>query len=257
MRIDAHVRIGAQRETALTVEQLLTVMDSHRIDRAMIAPSEAQIAFHNREGNDAVAAAAKRSGGRLIPYAVATPWAGRAAVDELARARDNGARALCVDSSLQGFDLLDGMIEPLLIFAAEASWPVYVRTGSPPGHLPLPTALLARRHPELAVIMGRSGATDFWIDAAPALRDAANLYGDTSYAPWDTVLADFATDPEIGPGRLVFATDLPYTTAAGEVQRILDWPITEAERDQVFGATLAGLLGLQDADILINEGNPT
>lgn len=244
MRIDAHVRIGSQREAELTAEQLLTAMDDHQIDRALIAPSEAQIAFLNREGNDAVAAAARHSGGRLMPYATATPWAGKGALEELARARDNGARALCVDSALQGFDLLDGTVEPLLIFAAEASWPVYIRTGTPPGHLPLPTALLARRHPELAIIMGRSGATDFWIDAAPALRSASNLYGDTSYAPWDTVLSELAGDPQIGTGRLVFATDLPYTTVAGEVGRILDWPITDAERSQVFGGTLAALLGV-------------
>jgi predicted TIM-barrel fold metal-dependent hydrolase len=217
-------------------------MDDQQIDRAMIAPSEAQIAFHNREGNDLTAAAAAASGGRLVPYAVATPWAGRAAVEELTRARDNGAKALCVDSALQGFDLLDGLIEPLLAFAAEAGWPVYLRTGTPPGHLPLPAALLAGRHPELAIIMGRSGATDFWIDAAPALRYAPNLYGDTSYAPWDTVLSEFAADPQVGTGRLVFATDLPYTTVAGEVRRILDWPIPDSERDQVFGATLDRLI---------------
>lgn len=244
MRFDAHVRIGEQREAALTVDALLAAMDANGVDRALIAPSERQIAFANREGNDAVTAAAAASGGRLLAYAVATPWAGAAAaVDELARARDAGARALAVDSSLQGYDLMDGQIEPLLDFASSAGWPVYIRTGSPPGHLPMPTALLARRHPELAIIMGRSGATDFWIDAAPALRHAPNLYGDTSYAPWDTVLAEFARDPEIGAHRLVFSTDLPYATAAGEVARIADWPIPEAERELVFGGTLARLLG--------------
>lgn len=244
MRFDAHVRVGRQREPELTVDALLAAMDANGIDRAIISPSERQIAYANREGNEFVARAAAASEGRLLAYAVATPWAGAAnAVDELARARDAGARALAVDSSLQGYDLMDGQIEPLLEFAAGAGWPVYIRTGSPPGHLPMPTALLARRHPELAIIMGRSGATDFWIDAAPALRHAPNLYGDTSYAPWDTVLAEFARDSEIGARRLVFSTDLPYATAAGEVKRIVDWPIPDADRALVFGRTLARLLG--------------
>jgi predicted TIM-barrel fold metal-dependent hydrolase len=217
MRFDAHVRIGENRDSGLTVAALLAAMDAHDIDRALIAPSEGQIAVRNREGNAAVAAAAAASGGRLLAYAVATPWRGSASVDELARARDDGARALCVDSALQGFDLMDGTIEPLLEFAESSGWPVYIRTGTPPGHLPMPTALLARRHPGLSIIMGRSGATDFWIDAAPALRFAPNLFGDTSYAPWDTVLSGLARDPEIGTARLVFSTDLPYATAAGEV----------------------------------------
>ena len=241
--LDAHVRIGRHRDCSLEVDELLSIMDSVGIARAMIAPSEAQIAVDNRAGNEATAGAAQASAGRLLAYAVANPWRGDAAVEELRRAYDAGAVALAVDSSLQGFDLLDGLIEPLLGFAADVRWPVYVRTGSPPGHLPLPLALVARRHPEINFIMGRSGATDFWIDAAPALRDAPNLYGDTSYAPWDTVLSEFQHDDEIGADRLIFSTDLPYATAQGEVKRIVDWPLSDQERAAVFGRTMAGLLG--------------
>jgi len=240
MKIDAHVRIGASREASLTAEELLSTMDSLGIDRALIAPSEAQIAYANRDGNAATAAAAAASGGRLAPYAVATPWR-LDAVDELARARDAGAVALALDPVLQGFDVLDGLADPLIQFAADAGWPVYIRTGTPPTALPLPVASLARRFPQTAFIMGRSGATDFWIDAAPALVHAENLYADTSYAPWDTVLSEFAREPRIGTGRVIFATDAPYTVPAAELQRVLDWRIAEAERAAVLGGTLARL----------------
>lgn len=243
MIIDAHVRIGENRDSALSVDHLLNSMDRVGIDRAVVAPSEAQIAYDNRAGNIATTTAARESGGRLIAYAVANAWRGRDALDELAWARDNGAKACAVDSSLQGFDLLDGLIDPLLDFAAGENWPVYVRTGSPPGHLPLPLALLARRHDGLNFIMGRSGATDFWIDAAPALRHAPNVYGDTSYAPWDTVLSEFDRDATIGTHRLVFSTDLPYATAVGEMKRIADWPISTSQRDDVLGQTMTKLLG--------------
>jgi predicted TIM-barrel fold metal-dependent hydrolase len=118
-----------------------------------------------------------------------------------------------------------------------------VRTGTPPHAVPLPLASLARRWPELRFVMGRSGATDFWIDAAPALRHAPNLYADTSYAPWDTVLSEFARDPQIGAGRLVFSTDAPYTVPSAELARITDWPIPDGDRAAVLGGTLAGLLG--------------
>lgn len=241
--IDAHVRIGEHRDCALSVTDLLAAMDRIGVDHALVAPSEAQIAYDNRAGNEATTAAAATTGGRLVAYAVANPWRGAAAVDELSWARDHGARALAIDSALQGFDLLDGLVDPLIRFAAEHGWPVYVRTGSPPGHLPLPTAALARRHPDVAFVMGRSGATDFWIDAAPALRYATNLYGDTAYAPWDTVLGAFERDPAIGTSRLVFSTDLPYATAAGEMRRIRDWPIRDDQRADVLGATMARLLG--------------
>jgi len=173
---------------------------------------------------------------------VANPWRGRAAVDDLDRARDAGAVALAVDSVLQGFDLLDGLLDPLLDFAATAGWFVYVRTGTPPTALPLPLATLARRRPELPVLMGKSGATDFWIDAIPALLHAPNLYGDTSYAPWDTVLTGFLAEPEIGAGRLIFSTDAPYTVPVAEVGRIRDWPVGDDQKAAVFGGNLARLL---------------
>ncbi|KAA1418288.1 amidohydrolase family protein [Mumia zhuanghuii] len=243
MIIDAHVRLGRGREVVLEPEALITSMDRLGIDKALVAPDERCIAVDDREGNDRVAAAAAASGGRLIPYAVANPWRGARAVDELRRARDAGARALCVDSVLQGFDLLDGLLDPLLEFARDAGWFVYVRTGTPPSALPLPLASLARRFPDVAFVMGRSGATDFWIDAAPALRYAGNLFGDTCYAPWDTVLAALAADPEIGASRLVFSTDSPYTVPEAELSRVTDWPITDTERAEVLGGVVGRLLG--------------
>jgi len=241
--IDAHVRIGQGREAGLDTDALLATMDLLGIDAAFVAPCEREIAYDNRAGNAAATTAAASWPGRLFPYAVANPWRGAAAIDELAWAADRGARALCIDSSLQGFDLLDGLVDPLLDFAAAAGWFVYVRTGSPPGHLPLPTAELARRYPSMPFIMGRSGATDFWIDAAPALKRAANLYADSAYAPWDTVLDAFATDESIGTRRVVFSTDLPYATAAGELRRVQDWPLASGERAAVLGGTLASFLG--------------
>lgn len=242
MIIDAHVRLGRGREVGLTAEQLLASMDELGIDKALLSPDERAIAYDNRAGNEFVARAAEASGGRLLPYAVANPWR-TDVIDELARARDGGAVALALDPTLQGFDVLDGLADPLIAYAGEHGWPVYIRTGTPPTALPLPVASLARRTPEIAFIMGKSGATDFWIDAVPALSYAPNLYADTAYAPWDTVLTGFAAAPEVGAHRVVFSTDAPYTVPAAEVARVRDWAtITDDQRAGVLGGTLAGLL---------------
>jgi uncharacterized protein len=241
--IDAHVRLGTGREVELSASRLLSTMDSLGIDVAVVSPDERCIAYANGAGNAAVARAAAASDGRLLPYAVANPWRGAEAVDELARAADLGAVALAVDAVLQGFDLLDGLIDPLLDFAAARGWPVYMRTGTPPTALPLPLASLALRYQTVDFIMGRSGATDFWIDAAPALRYAPNLYADTCYAPWDTVLSEFARDERIGTSRVLFTTDAPYTVPAAELKRVLDWTITERQRAAVLGRTAAHLFG--------------
>ena len=243
MILDAHVRLGRGREVELGVDPLLATMDELGIDRALVAPDERCIAYHNREGNAAVTNAARTSRGRLLAYAVASPWRGADAVAELEWARQAGAVALALDPTLQGFDVLDGLVDPLIDFARDAGWFVYVRTGTPPTALPLPVASLARRHPDVTFVMGKSGATDFWIDAAPALRYAGNLLADSAYAPWDTVLTEFAVDPAIGTGRIVFSTDAPYTVPRAEIDRIRDWATIAAEqRAAVLGGTLAGVL---------------
>ena len=240
--IDGHVRVGRGREVELAVEGLLDTMEALGIDRTLISPCEAEIAHANRAGNDRVLAIARAHPERLAAYAVATPWAGGDALAELRRAHDAGAVALALDPALQGFDLLDGLADPLVRFAAEVGWPVYVRTGTPPSGLPLQAAELALRHPDVPIVMGRSGATDFVIDAQHALRRAPNLYADTAYAAWDGLLAALADDPEIGAGRIVFSTDAPYAIPRGELERLLDWPLAEDARARVLGDTWARLL---------------
>jgi hypothetical protein len=123
MILDGHVTIGANREVALELDELLTTMDELGIDRALVSPPEWFVPVRNREGNELTAAAAARSGGRLMPYAVATPWLGREAVEQLERARELGARALKLDPGLQGFSLVDGLAEPLATANSRAAGP--------------------------------------------------------------------------------------------------------------------------------------
>lgn len=238
--IDAHVRVGHSRDVVLTAEQLITSMDAAGIDRALIAPPEAAVAFDNRAGNEELAALAAASGGRLLPYAVATPWQGaRRAVDELARARDAGAVALSIDPSLQGFDPFDGLVDPLLDFAAEEGWFVYVRSGTPPHAVPLVIASLARRYPSTPFLLGRTGATDFWTDVSSALGYAPNLYAETVYNPWDLTLELLRTTEGIGADRIVFGSDSPYGSQRYEMERMRSWPLGDQDRSRILGGTLA------------------
>jgi uncharacterized protein len=240
------VRVGPCREAAALDERtLLDTMDALSIERTVVSPGEAEIAYANQAGNERVLALAEAHPDRLSAYAVATPWAGPEAVEELRRAHARGAVALALDPALQGFDLLDGLADPLLRFAAEVRWPTYVRSGTPPTGLPLQVAELALRHPDVPIILGRSGATDFIIDAGPALRRAPNLLADTAHLSWDTVLGSLADDAEIGASRIVFSTDAPFAVARGELERMEQWPLTSQDRARIMGGTWAALLARQ------------
>jgi predicted TIM-barrel fold metal-dependent hydrolase len=240
MVIDGHVMLGDGRDASLSAEQLLATMERLGIDRALVSPSERYLPVRNREGNELTAAAAARSGGRLLTYAVATPWLGDEAVEELRRARDAGARALKLDPALQGFDLLDGQAEPLVAFAVEAGWPVYVRTGTPPHSLPLQLAWLAARFPEGSFVLGKAGATDFSHDGPATLAAAPNVFADSVYVEWPTALAAARPD-ELG-GRVVFTTDAPFGDPAIELARVTEAPYGDGVRAAILGGTLARLL---------------
>jgi predicted TIM-barrel fold metal-dependent hydrolase len=236
--VDAHVTIGRNREVTLDSETLLRFMDDVGIDLALVSPPEAAVAVANREGNDLVGDAASRANGRLRGYAVASPWLEAAALEELRRARSLGAVALKLDPLLQGFDLLDGLVDRLLEFAAEAAWPVYVRTGSPGGALPLQLAWLAARHEGVNFVMGKSGATDFAADGPLALAAAPNVYADSAHVEWPT---RFAREH---PERIVMTTDIPFTDGHVELARVTDAGLSENARSQVMGGTMSKLLGL-------------
>jgi predicted TIM-barrel fold metal-dependent hydrolase len=236
--VDGHATIGRNRDVELDVDALLRSMDELGIDVALVSPPEVMIAISNREGNELVAAAAGRSDGRLRAYAVANPWLGSAAVDELARARSLGAVGLKVDPVLQGFDLLDELVDPLLEYAAAVGWPVYVRTGTPPHALPLQLAVVAQRHRSVDFIMGKSGATDFSADGPLALAEAPNLYADSAHVEWPT---RFARDQ---PSRVVLTTDVPFTDGAVELARVTEAGLPDEARAQVLGGTMAKLARL-------------
>jgi uncharacterized protein len=238
--VDGHVTIGRNREVTLEVTDLLASMDRLGIDRALVAPPEPLIPVRNREGNELTTDAARRSGQRLLAYAVATPWLGGASLDELERAREAGARALKLDPPLQGFDLLDGLADPLVAFAVESGWPVYVRTGTPPHALPLQLAALAARFPDGSFLMGRSGVTDFGRDGPAALEVAPNLFADTAHLNWPVAFAARAGENS----RIFFTSDAPFADTEIELARVVEAPLDEATRAAVLGGTLASLFGL-------------
>ena len=243
MIIDAHVMIGASRDASLAVDDLLRTMDTLGIDHAL------DLATRRDASRSATARETSSWRGRRRAARAGcsrTPWRRRGsapdAIEELERAREAGARALKLDPALQGFDILDGSVDPLVGFAVASGWPIYIRTGTPPHSLPLQVAWLASRFPDGRFVMGKSGATDFSHDGPAALAAAANVYADSSHVEWPTALA--AGDPEGAGGRVVFTTDAPFTDAAVELARVTEAPLTETVRAAILGQTMRALLGL-------------
>jgi len=182
MRIDGYCTLGKDREFDLTAENLLHAMDLAEVNCAVIAPPDRQLAVSNREGNAAMLQSARSHPGRLIPACAANPWYGARALDEVRISLAAGARLLVVHPFVQGFQLNDELILPLLELAATERVPVYVHTGMPGNSTPWQLVDLAERFPALDFIMGHCGATDFWPDVPEAARAASNVYLESSLA---------------------------------------------------------------------------
>ena len=182
MVIDAYCTLGIDREYDLVAERLLQEMERARVDRAVVAPIDRNLAVHNRAGNDYVLEAATRYPGRLIPACSVNPWFGDEAVHEFLRAVESGSRLLVLHPFVQGFVANDELVFPVIEAAGTERIPIYIHTGPPGNATPWQVAGLARRFPGADFIMGHCGATDFWNDVVVAARTADNCYLEASLA---------------------------------------------------------------------------
>lgn len=237
--IDAQVRFGD--DCGVTdVDALLGRLDAHGVRTAWLGPVGRWLAVDNREGNEAIAAAARRHPGRLTGWAASNPWYGVRAVDELRRALDDGLVGLKLAPADQGVGLLSPLLDGLLAELAQRGAPVYVVTGTPVAAEPFQLTELARRWPAVPFVMGRSGRTDFALDLLAALTGAENLFAETAHNGAGDLRRIAAA---IGAGRMLFASDLPANDLGLELARFGRAGFDDSGRAQVLGGVAARLLG--------------
>ena len=234
--IDAHCHVGEGYAMTQTADELLRQMDDCDVEKAVICPAEPQIAVYNREGNDAMLAAARSHPDRLIPFATCNPWLGAKAVEELCRCFAEGSRGLKLHPPLQGFSLAQEIVYPLVEVCQEFRAPIYFHTGTLVCCEPFQLLELARRFPKADFIMGHMGATDYWYDAVPAAKKAKNIYLETSGR------AGGLGDDVLGAGRAIFGSDSPIWNMKVQLAGLLRSDLSVEERQGVLGGSLQALL---------------
>jgi len=238
MTIDCYVTLGKERETVYRADDLVRDLDRAKVDRAVIAPADREIAVLNRQGNNFVLAEAGRFPDRLIPACTANPWYGADAVEEIVHAAGRGARMLVVNPTLQGFLINDDLADPLIEKAGEFGMPVYVHTGPHLYGAPWQLVDCAMRFPGVNFIMGHAGATDFWNDVQYAGTFAPNVYIEGSFARPFSFKAHVTN---VGPEKGIMGSSAPRNDL------VFEWKHYRAELDSpefdcVFGDNLAKIL---------------
>ena len=208
MIIDAHCHVGQGRFIQQSAEELLLEMDGAGVEMALICPVDEEIVVENRRGNDSILAACRAHPDRFRGLAVANPWYGRGAEDELCRALGEGLAGLKVHPARQGHYVNDEMLDPLLRVVQELDGFVYIHTGTPDYSYPLEAIDVAKRFPTVPVILGHFGGVDIhWHFCGEVLGTCPNVLVETSHLAFTSAVR--GPLERFGETRFVFGSDSP------------------------------------------------
>ncbi len=241
---DAHTHIGEDDPDGqqASAAEILAGLDRGAHERALVFP------LHEPGGyppaNDRVLAEAERSAGRLVALARLDPRAD--AIGEARRCLTAGARGFKLHPRAERFTLAEPAVERIVALAHERRLPVLIHAGRGIPSFGPDILTLAECHPDARLILAHAGISDLALLAAEVERHP-NLFFDTSWWNVADLLALFASVP---PGRILYASDMPYGTArvAGlaALRCALAVGLGPAALTSVVGGQLARLVAGED-----------
>lgn len=228
---DFHVRLTPQPGA---LARLRSVLDECGIERAAVAAGgvvgldrlSRQVVYGGHveadAGNDAVRAACRDSGGRLVPFFFGNPHAPHRYADAAA-----DFRALEISPAVHGVALGDDRTRHLVATAARHRHPVYVVTLGRPGTRAADLARLAADFPDVTFVLGHCGFLGIDTDAIATVAPQPNIVAEISGA--FTLTVRIAVD-RLGAGRVLFGTEFPLQHPAVELAKLHALQLDETQR---------------------------
>ena len=202
---DCHTHVGGHDPSGFTatveeLEQSVAITGGRAAVFSMAEPEG--YADANRRCTDA----ADSSGGRLVALTRLTPTQHPA--EMLAEGLAAGARGVKLHGASDEFDLDDARLEPVYRQCDAERLPVIVHAGPELEDVGRSALRICHRYPGLQLVLAHCGLTDLgWIWRE--VPRTPNLYFDTSWWVPAHLIALFKLVP---PGRILLASDLPYST---------------------------------------------
>lgn len=240
MIVDAHCHVAKEGAKLQSVDKLLRHMDEARVDKAILCPSDREIAVLNDAGNRRIAGIVRVHPDRFLGMVTANPWFGGEALETMRRGREEGLCGLKLHPPLQGFQLSSELVDPLANLCGEYGWPVYCHTGTPVCSEPLQLTELARRHPNVSFIMGHMGWSDFACDTINAARMSDNITLETSHMIGGGIQEAVE---RVGAHRVLFGSDAPMSSLRAELDKFTPLEFSAEDRTKVLSATALNLFG--------------
>ena len=242
---DAHTHIGQNDPDGFKAVpgDIVAGLDRAGHARALTFP------FHEpdgyREANDEALAACAASDGRLLPLCRVAPGH-EDAVAEAERCLEAGALGVKLHPRSDRFGLPHPVVDEIVALAAQRRAPVLFHAGRGIPRLGEAVVELARKYPDARLILAHAGISDLgWIGVEAATLD--NLFFDTSWWQVGDLLSLYCTVP---PGRILYASDLPYGSGMFAAFAFLRCALAVGLR----GDALAAIAGASLERVLSGDG---
>jgi uncharacterized protein len=197
MIIDVHNHIGHSGDgCAPTIDELLAAMDASGIDTSVVFPiddKQADVTYERL--NDEVAQAQRDYPDRLIGFCRVNPMLGAMAMREMQRSAE--------------------IASDVLGAANELHWPVVIHVENEPECHPEAWCKVLRHYTQLRAVFTH-GAKGAYRELPGLIRDLPQMFVDTSCM---SLFRSQYLLEHLGPERMVFGSDFPYSHPAIELQK--------------------------------------
>lgn len=235
-----------------TPEGILTTLDRVGINMLGISSMQA-LAGDYRAGNDEMITLTQKYPDRFIGYAVANPRYVSEIDEELERCfQFAGVRGIKIHPTtyVHSYPINGPNYEPVWEFAERHNCPVLTHAGprsEKPTCGPELIADVARRHPQVNLIIGHAGSYDSWQaldEHIEIVKQHDNLFLDISTMNRFYRSIDYMVD-KVGSERVLFGSDGPFHSIIAEFGAVVYARIGETAKRNVLGLNAARLFNLE------------
>jgi hypothetical protein len=226
---------AAERATAFA--ELLANEDAAGIEYAVVMP------MPTRKPSNAALYETAHAERRAILCCQVNPNDGAPALDEIRQsATEWGMRVLKIMPAIYQVHLTSSVATTLMELARELGMVVNIHSGSEISH-PLAIGALARRFPDVPLLMDHMGYREWVGDAIEVARDNPNVYLGTTIAAFEPMTVARAVDA-LGPERVVYGSNWPNLYSDLAVQALRRYGFDSKAEALILGGNLARILGL-------------
>jgi|LSQX01.2.fsa_nt_gb predicted TIM-barrel fold metal-dependent hydrolase len=248
---------GSSASLDYSIDEIIEEMDYTQTRYAIISSLEPMLRYSwsdvNKDGglpyggNECVASAIVKSGGRLLGAFVPYPYRSARQIEKDIEhfVKDHDFRAIKVHPWLGSYPANAVELYPVFEVASEYRLPVLYHSGTIPFTTPAQMYDMAKRYPDVPVVMGHAGSTELWHDVIALAAEADNLFIETSGQSNRIFLEEFAA--RIGSDRILYGSD--WLGQPGKMLfrklEVEELELSEADKENIFRNNANRLLGLQ------------